>query len=137
MTQKTNWLYRQSAVIPYVKRKGHFEIVLVTSSSARHWIFPKGIIEPDMSPQDSAAKEALEEAGISGKVASEMIAEYEYEKWGGICSVQVYPMKVAEILDEWDEKHFRRREIVSVSKAINRIRDEQRPSLEHFQRLFC
>ena len=90
MAPTPNWFYRQSAVIPYRVTNNRLEIVLITSSSSKHWIFPKGIIEPDMTPEDSAANEALEEAGVIGKSSSELISEYEYEKWGGFCNVQVF-----------------------------------------------
>ena len=91
MTPKPNWIFRQSAVIPYRKENDRIEIILITSRSSKHWIFPKGIIEPNMTPESSAAKEALEEAGVIGKSSSTLISEYEYKKWGGFCNVQVYP----------------------------------------------
>ncbi len=137
MTSTPDWLYRQSAVIPYVRRNGRFEIALITTRSARHWTIPKGVIERDLTPQDSAAKEALEEAGIVGNVAPEMVAEYEYEKWGGICNVQVYLMEITEVLDSWDEMDLRKRSIVTLSKAVKLIRNEQRPSLEAFRKTFA
>jgi 8-oxo-dGTP pyrophosphatase MutT (NUDIX family) len=57
-------------VIPYRIRDGKIEVMLITSSTRKRWIIPKGMIEPDMTPQDSAAKEAWEEAGIIGQVAT-------------------------------------------------------------------
>lgn len=105
---KPDYWYKQSAVIPYRKRDGKTKILLITSRSKNKWIIPKGIIEPELSPQKSAAKEALEEAGVVGKVDAGIIATYKYKKWGGICEVQVYAMRVNEILNEWEED-FRNR----------------------------
>ena len=136
MTPKPNWLYRQSAVIPYRLREGRLEIVLVTSNSSKHWIFPKGIIEPDMTPEASAAKEALEEAGVIGSPSSELISVYEYKKWGGICNVQVFPLEVTEVLSDWDESDLRERIIVNISHALLVIKKNQRPSLERFMERF-
>ena len=96
-------IYPQSAVIPYrVKKKG-MEVLLVTSSSGRRWVAPKGLVESGMTAWDSAAKEALEEAGVLGKVSKELLGSYRYEKWGGQCEVEVYAMRVTEELSEWDE----------------------------------
>ena len=84
----------------------------------RKWILPKGIIEADLSPAESAAKEAAEEAGISGTVCEECIGKYRYKKWGGACAVQVYPMKIEKILQDWPETDMRARIWVGVEEAI-------------------
>jgi len=130
MAKKPDWLYKQSAVVPYIRGKETVEIVLVTSSSNSGWVLPKGVVETSMSPEDSAAKEALEEAGVLGTVSSMAIDEYEYEKWGGICRVKVYPLEVREVLEYWDEMEQRDRVIVGVDEAIGMIKPQQRASLE-------
>src|SRR5210317_1534724 len=58
MAVKSDYFCRQSGVIPYRVRKGNLEILLITSRRERRWIIPKGIIEPDYSARNSAAKEA-------------------------------------------------------------------------------
>ena len=129
MTSKPEWLYKQSAVIPYVLEEDSCTIVLVTNNSKRSWIYPKGVIEKDMSPEDSAAKEALEEAGVIGDVESTLLDKYEYEKWGGVCSVKVFPLDVVEILDDWDEKGMRERVLVDIDQAIRQVKPEQQNAL--------
>ena len=64
--------------------------------------------------QDSAAKEAWEEAGVEGEVSEKVVGTYTYQKWGAQCTVSVFPMRVARLLDdeEWQERH-RGREWVS------------------------
>jgi 8-oxo-dGTP pyrophosphatase MutT (NUDIX family) len=44
------------------------EILLVTSLNSKRWILPKGWAEPDLSLPESAAREAFEEAGVTGQV---------------------------------------------------------------------
>ena len=68
MKTKPDSFYQQSAVIPFRGRGNSLEILVITSRRKRRWVVPKGVKEPDLSPQDSAAKEALEEAGIEGDV---------------------------------------------------------------------
>jgi phosphohistidine phosphatase len=101
------YYYTQSSAIPYRIREGKLEIMIVRSSSDRHWVVPKGIADPGISPQESALKEAKEEAGIEGRIVGEALGSYEYPKWGATCSVTVYPMLVERELpeQEWDENH--------------------------------
>jgi 8-oxo-dGTP pyrophosphatase MutT (NUDIX family) len=68
MSTRTIVLVEQSGVIPYRIENGQIEVMVITSSTGKRWVIPKGLIEPDMTPQDSAAKEAWEEAGLLGKV---------------------------------------------------------------------
>jgi 8-oxo-dGTP pyrophosphatase MutT (NUDIX family) len=123
MSELENLYIEQSAVIPYRKREGEIEILLITSRRRKRWIIPKGIIEPELTPQESAAQEALEEAGVRGDVSPILLGVYNYNKWGGICRVQVFLLEVKEIESEWLEASFRDREWVSLSEAIERIQE--------------
>ncbi len=118
---KPEWVYRQSAVVPIVDGK----IVMITSRRKKRWIVPKGIVEPNMSPAESAVREALEEAGLVGVVRPESIGTYRYDKWGGTCTVEVFVLDVVELLDDWEEKRFRERKIVSVDEAAARVTDPE------------
>jgi 8-oxo-dGTP pyrophosphatase MutT (NUDIX family) len=111
---------RQSGVIPYRMRKGSLEILLITSRRGRRWIIPKGIIEPDYSARNSAAKEALEEAGVKGGVHSKLLGVYKDRKWGRTCTVKVYPMRVTRIYKVWAEAD-RDREWVSLKQALKLV----------------
>ena len=77
--------YRQSSVLPYRLIGNRVEIMMITSTKRKRWILPKGIVEPDMTPAESAAKEAMEEAGVEGEVSPVSIGKYHYKKWGGLC----------------------------------------------------
>ena len=77
-----------------------------------------------MDSRTSAAKEALEEAGILGRVSRGRIGRYEYRKWGGVCRVTVFLMKVQTELSSWPEMS-RNRSWMKVSKAA-RLVDEKR-----------
>ena len=56
--------FSQSAVIPYRISKKGLEILLITSLKKKNWIVPKGYIEFNLTPFESAKKEAYEEAGV-------------------------------------------------------------------------
>jgi len=110
----------QSGVIPYRLEQGKIEILLVSSRKKKRWVIPKGIVEPDLTPQDSAAKEALEEGGILGEVLPESVGTYTYEKWGGVCRVVVFLLKVTSLEANWLED-FRERQWFSLSEARKRL----------------
>jgi phosphohistidine phosphatase len=122
MQERPDYYYRQSAVIPYRIVEGKIQVLMITSRRKKRWIIPKGIIEPDLSAADSAAKEAFEEAGLDGQVYTSPIGTYEYEKWGNICRVQVFTMRVEKVWDEWEE-NFRDREWISLDTAIKRVQE--------------
>jgi phosphohistidine phosphatase len=120
------YYYNQSSIIPYRVIDGAIEVLLVRSSQDKHWVIPKGIVDPGHSPQESAAKEAREEAGIEGLVDPVPLGSYEYEKWGACCTVKVYPMQVTRILaeSEWEEKH-RGRVWVSIEQAATQLKQKK------------
>ena len=117
---KSTYFCRQSGVVPYRVRKGKLEVFLITSRSNRRWIIPKGIIEHDYSARNSAAKEALEEAGVRGRVGSKLLGVYRSRKWGRSCTVKVFPMQVSRVYKEWDEDD-RKRQWVPLKKALKLV----------------
>lgn len=126
-------MYQQSAVVPYLWCDDQLHIVLITSTRSKEWGIPKGMIEPDLSPAKSAAKEALEEAGAIGQLSSTLICEYSYEKWGGTYQVQVYPLLVTELRQTWDESEFRERTTVPLPTALRMVKPVLVPVLVKFR----
>ena len=124
MRETPEYFYHQSAVIPYRYKQQTLEILMITSRKKKRWVIPKGVIEPHLSPPDSAAKEALEEAGLKGAVSARPIGSYKYDKWGGTCTVEVYTMRVQDVLDDWLES-YRDREWVSLGDAIKRVTERR------------
>ncbi len=123
---RPEYYYNQSAVIPYRKHESKLEVLIISSRNGSHLVVPKGIKEPELSLQESAAKEALEEAGVEGDVVEEALGSYKYEKWGSDCSVTVYPMKVTHLVpeEEWEERH-RGRQWMSPNEAIKKLNQKE------------
>ena len=120
------YYYTQSSVIPYRVQDADVEILVILSSQKKHFVVPKGIKDPGLSPQNSAAKEAWEEAGVKGRVMDPAIGSYRYEKWGAVCTVDVYAMEVTDVVreHEWLESH-RGREWVSPEEAAKRLKQKE------------
>ena len=128
-------LVAQSGVIPYRIRAGQIEIALVTASSGPHWTIPKGHVEPDLSPRDSAAKEAYEESGLLGSVHGLALGSYIYEKRGRLRRVQVFALQVEKELKRWPEMLVRKRRWMTVDEAVSSVKiEELRECLQAFKR---
>lgn len=115
--------HRQSAVIPYRATAAGVEVLLITSRGRGDWIVPKGYVEDGMSEADSAAKEAWEEAGVRGKVASaSAVGSFAVEKLGVVWHVAVYDFEVCTVADAWPEHGERERRWASVAEAASLVR---------------
>lgn len=117
MLHDLDWMYKQSGVIPVRFQEGNLQVLLITSRRKKHWVIPKGIVEGDLTPQESAAQEAYEEAGIRGSIESVPLGNFQYKKWGGICRVEVFLMQVEEELETWPEAYFRERKWLDLDSA--------------------
>ena len=111
---------RQAAVIPV--RDGR--VCLVTTSSGKRWVVPKGQIDDGFTAGEAALLEAWEEAGLLGVITPEPIGSYHYEKDGRPCHVTVYVLSVTEAKDVWPERFLRRREWVDPDLAVERIEED-------------
>lgn len=113
------YYYTQSAVIPFRRTESGLEILIVGSSSGRHWVVPKGIVEPGLSPARSAMIEAREEAGVEGTASDTPLGSYTCVKWGASCNVAVYAMEVSRVLPDsaWEESHRYRRWVPAAEAA--------------------
>src|SRR5688572_29754225 len=59
---------------------GERELLLATSRDTRRWVIPKGWPISGLAPQESAAREAYEEAGVTGRADPAPLGVYPYEK---------------------------------------------------------
>ena len=123
MENHTDAVFAQSAAIPFRIEKNQPRILLIRNRSNRRWIVPKGIIEEWQTPEEAAAEEAYEEAGVRGPIVGNSVGSFEYRKWGGVCHVDVYLLRVENELADWPEAGFRRRQWVGVDQALEMVDD--------------
>jgi 8-oxo-dGTP pyrophosphatase MutT (NUDIX family) len=113
----------QYAALPFRHhRSAGTEVLLVTSRQTGRWIIPKGWPIKRKTPYAAAAQEALEEAGVVGRVRRRSIGSYEYEKRlkngeAIICKVHVFPLEVERQERTWPEKGKRKLKWFSPDKA--------------------
>ena len=116
----------QYAALPYRRAAGILFVLLITSRNTRRWIIPKGWPIRDLSPHETAAKEALEEAGAVGRVGRAAIGNYTYMKRlqdGSVvkCRVKVFALEVQQLHRAWPERNKRQRKWVEKDKAAEQV----------------
>jgi len=86
---------------------------------SRNWGVPKGLVDPGDTREETALKEAWEEAGISGRLVGKPLGTYQYDKWDATFEVTLYLMEVLEQHARWQEAGFRERRWTSFDEAAS------------------
>ena len=128
----------QYAALPYRIDARQLWIMLITSRDTKRWVIPKGWPMNGLKPQDAAAIEAAEEAGIIGEVEDAPLGSYRYDKRlksDATTSVQVtvFPFRVQAQADDWKERGQRVFEWFRYQDAAALVAE---PTLRHIIRDF-
>jgi len=118
----------QYAALPYVQLGGELQVCLITSRGTKRWIIPKGWPKPPLRPHEQAAREAQEEAGLVGDIASDPIGSYSYRKRLHFlafvtCRVAVYPLLVRAQYGHWPEQAERELVWTPVAEAARLVKE--------------
>lgn len=119
---------QQVAALPFVVTARSVELLLVTSRRRRRWIVPKGWPEKGMTLAEAAEREAWEEAGVRGRLATAPIGRYGYAKrmragYEVPAAVLVYPLLVGAQFLDWPERRKRSTAWHPLSKAPSILDD--------------
>lgn len=127
MKIKSKTKYKHSGVVPFRIKDGILEILLVKTKSKKKWITPKGKIEDNMTPQESALKEAEEEGGIKGVISGEKLGDYTLKKDNASKKdrILMFPMEVTIELEDYKEKHIRERKWCSMIEVLKLVTNEE------------
>lgn len=117
---------RQVAALPWRRGMHGLEVLLITSRETRRWVTPKGGRMAGRSDAWSAAREALEEAGVEGVVTEAPIGTFRYPKvlkrraprW---CVVALHALEVRVEHATWREQAERERVWMSVEQAAESV----------------
>ena len=108
---------------------GSQQVLLITSRGSGRWVIPKGWPAKRLKDHQAAAREAEEEAGVSGKVRSKPIGNYTYPKTDGRSAqplrVAVFLLSVSRERRRWPERHERRRAWFPVHKAAKEVSEPE------------
>ena len=113
----------QTGALPWrIADGGKPEVLLVTGRRSRRWIIPKGWPMFGKTLADAAAREAFEEAGVSGTIDPKPLGSFRHVKrnvFGSIkVEILVHPLAVKEELADWAERGQRDRRWFALKEAI-------------------
>jgi 8-oxo-dGTP pyrophosphatase MutT (NUDIX family) len=114
------------------------QVLLVTSRDTGRWIIPKGWPILGLRPEETAAREAWEEAGVRGVASSCALGAYTYDKVVDRlanppvtmpCVVAVYALNVALRDRDFPEADERRHKWMSRKKAARKVDEPELAAL--------
>jgi 8-oxo-dGTP pyrophosphatase MutT (NUDIX family) len=118
----------QVAALPWRSGSEGIEVLLITSRDTGRWVLPKGWPEARETLSEAAAREAVEEAGLTGKISHVEAGRYFYAK--GLssgeevpCEVLVFPLEVRSMAEKWKEWRQRKRCWVPAREAARMVRE--------------
>ena len=128
----------QYAALPYRLVGRQVQILLITSRGVGRWVIPKGWPMPGLKPQDAAAMEAAEEAGVVGEIEAHPLGSYHYQKRlksGREVAAQVivFPFHVTFQAEAWKEQGQRAHQWFPCARAAQLVAE---PALRRLIRDF-
>lgn len=84
--------------------------LMITSRRSANWVFPKGSPIKGLSPTETAAQEAFEEAGVKGILGEDAVGYYLHpnnKDEHRLDRIKLFPMRVTEQFDDWPEEQER------------------------------
>ncbi|MDX2503404.1 MAG: NUDIX hydrolase [Gammaproteobacteria bacterium] len=118
---------------PFLVKKGKIYIMLITNSSGKLWILPKGQPEKNLNQAQVAELESYEEAGVKGKVINSRL--HKEFKRDNSNTLEIYPLLIKKTLTEWPEDSYRKRRLVSIKEALLLVtRKEHVNAIKHFSK---
>ncbi|KAG8064388.1 hypothetical protein GUJ93_ZPchr0004g39777 [Zizania palustris] len=105
--------------VPYrVGDDGELQVLMVSTPNRLDFVFPKGGWEDDEDVYQAACREAMEEAGVKGKINRASLglwvlrskSSQKSESPSGACKGYIFALEVTEELERWPEQdtHGRR-----------------------------
>ena len=120
--------HAQVAAIPLRWVDAKPEILLVTTRGKGRWTVPKGWPLTEAPNAACAAREAFEEAGVTGYVAPYSLGVFQYEKKLGSAknwfSATGFVLQVETEHDNWPERNERKRAWFALDEAKALVENE-------------
>ncbi|MCK5697224.1 MAG: NUDIX hydrolase [Gammaproteobacteria bacterium] len=117
---------------PFLIKKGKLYIMIVSSTSGKSWILPKGHPEDKLKHSQVAALESYEEAGIKGLIFNRKLGK-EFKQKKEALNLLIYPLLITKILNKWQEESIRKRQLVTINKALTLVtKKEHLQAIKYF-----
>ena len=112
--------------IPFIVEDGDVKLLMVTSLTRGRWVFPKGTLKKGEGKLRGCRREAFEEAGIKGKILSDLpitaVIKSKDKSKSDMMVVIYYPLFVTKQTKEWPEKKLRNRQWVPLDEIDHHLK---------------
>ena len=115
---------KKVGVLPWRRMSGGIEILLITTRDTRRWVVPKGAVQNGLTAQESAEREAFEEAGVLGAVEPAAIGSFHHDRGPpelGTEEIALFPMLVRAECAIWPEHGQRDLAWLPAEAAADRV----------------
>jgi 8-oxo-dGTP pyrophosphatase MutT (NUDIX family) len=121
---------KQYAALPWRYSGAQREVLLISSRETGRWVIPKGWPIKGLTPAQTAAREAYEEAGLGGQVSKKPIGEFEYGKRlgdGAVLPTRVSVFALEQMVQhpDWPEQGQRRLQWFSITEAADAVEEPE------------
>ena len=121
-------LNTQYAALPWRDSGEGREVLLISSRDTGRWVIPKGWPIRGLTPAQSAAREAYEEAGVGGQMTNKPIGFFAYPKKlengrTQNCTVEVFALEQMIQHPSWPEQGQRKLQWFSLPEAANAVQE--------------
>lgn len=125
---------RQAGAIAYRVSGGRLKVLLATTRETKRWIIPRGNIADGLTPSETAAKEAFEEAGVRGELSEAPLGRYAYRKRlkknrFATAVVDVYLLHATRRARAWPEQDERTVKWLPIDEASRLVEEKALASL--------
>lgn len=117
--------FHQSGIIPFQRKGKELKILLITTRRNKKWTIPKGFVDPNLSPLESAKKESFEEAGITHYKEDFPLGELLIHKKIGSIKLDMFAGQVDSLVDVYPEYGVRKREWFTLTDAAEIISNKE------------
>lgn len=121
----------QVGVIPFRHVYEQPEFCLVSGRKSKRWLFPKGHLSPGLGAEESALAEALEEAGVRGRLLETALTPVIFEKSGKWIHLTMWLLEVESLQMHWKESPERIRIWASGPRSLELL------DYPYLRELFC
>ncbi len=121
---------KQYAALPWRYSGARREVLLISSRDTGRWVIPKGWPIKGLSPAETAAREAYEEAGLGGQVSKKPIGAFAYDKRLGNgrvlpTRVEVFSLEQMVQHKDWPEQGQRKLQWFSIPEAAEAVQEPE------------
>ena len=107
-----------AGAVVFQSKDNHTLFLVVSSSNGRHWVLPKGHIEPKETAQEAALREIREEAGVLGEIITPLAVQC-FKKYEEDVSTLYYLVRALKLTEPQENRIVRWEELSTAMELLS------------------